>query len=139
MVTEITNCTKSSLNTLLIKRAVEVTLKFGRVKGDISVVIIGDAAMTKLNKQFRKINKPTDILSFAEKDSDFKDKNFIGELFIDLAQIKRQAKKLQNKLAWELSFITIHGTLHLLGYEDETKQGQKKMEELGYKLIKKII
>jgi probable rRNA maturation factor len=139
MAIEITNRTKSTVNSLLIKQAIKITLKFGHVQGDVSVVIINDLAMTKLNKQFRKINKPTDVLSFREQDSSFKDESFIGELFIDLNQIKRQAKKLNNTINWELAFITIHGALHLLGYEDETKKGQLKMEELGYKLINQVI
>ncbi|MCX6792405.1 MAG: rRNA maturation RNase YbeY [Candidatus Falkowbacteria bacterium] len=138
MAIEIANQTRSNINRSLIERAVKKVLKFAKQEGNVSVVIVGDAAMQKLNKLYRSKNKPTDVLSFSEADSQFPDNTFIGEIVIDWLQIKRQAKILKHSAAWELAFIVIHGMLHLIGYEDETKRGALEMERLGNNLIKKI-
>lgn len=139
MAIEIANKTKERINRPLIERAILGVLRFGKRRGDVSVVIVSDAAMKKLNYSLRGKNKPTDVLSFAESDSESAEPSFIGELVIDMAQIKRQAKQFKHSISWELAFIVIHGCLHLIGYEDETESGRKKMEKLGYMIIEKII
>jgi len=139
MAVEIINRTRNRINRQLITRSVEAVLAFKKIKGDVSIAIIGDTAMRRLNKKFRAKDKPTDILSFVEKESESPLPGFIGELFIDLEQIKRQSKVFKTGVTWELAFITIHGALHLLGYEDETEPGRIEMELLGNKIIKKVI
>jgi len=139
MMVEIANQTKININRALIERAVKAVLKFSKRHGLVSVVIVGDMAMKKLNHQYRGKNKPTDVLSFSEADSKFPDSDFIGELVIDLSQIKRQAKTFKHSVSFELAFIVIHGALHLVGYEDETEAGVLEMDRLGNSLIKKNI
>jgi probable rRNA maturation factor len=139
MLVEIANQTKTTINRSLIERAVKTVLRFGKVDGLVSVVIVSDAKMKQLNYQFRRKNKITDVLSFREQDGPLPEKGFIGELIIDYSQIKRQAKKFKHSVAYELAFIVIHGTLHLLGYEDETARGVLEMDKLGNKLINKNI
>ena len=139
MVLAVTNQTKLVVSRSLIQRAVKIVLDFKKVKGDVSVVIVGDAVMRKLNYKYRHKNKVTDVLSFREADGKFPEPGFIGELIIDYLQIKRQAKTFKHSLAYELAFIVIHGTLHLLGYEDETDKGVVLMDKLGNQLIKKIV
>jgi probable rRNA maturation factor len=138
MAVEISNRTKKPLRRSVIERSVEAVLRFGKAKGSVSVVIVGDRTMRSLNKRYRGKDKVTDILSFAESDSEAPDKDFIGELIIDLDQIERQAKNFGNTKTKELAFIVIHGALHLLGYEDESETGRRKMERLGEKLITSI-
>jgi probable rRNA maturation factor len=138
MAIEIANQTVHRLRRPPIERAVELVLRFAKRKGNVSVAIVSDAVMKKYNYAFRKKNTPTDILSFAEQDSETPSPDFVGELIIDFDQIKRQAKTFGHSLQWELAFIVIHGTLHLVGYEDETEEGRKEMEKIGYRLIKKM-
>lgn len=139
MAVEITNRTRSTQQVSLITKAVETTLKFGKTKGDVSVVIVGDATIRRLNKIYRKKDKVTDILSFREAEAEMPMRGFVGELIVDSLQIKRQAAKFKHSVSWEMAFIIIHGTLHLLGYEDDTERGRALMEKLGYQLIKKIV
>ena len=139
MAVEITNRTRSALKTSLITKAVEVTLRFGKIKGDVSVVIVGDATIRRLNKIYIKKDKVTDILSFREAEAEMPASGFVGELIIDSLQIKRQALRFKHSFDWEMAFIVIHGTLHLIGYEDKTERGRIVMETLGYQLIKKIV
>ncbi len=139
MAVEITNRTRKALKISLITRAVEATLRFGKTKGDVSVVIVGDTTIRRLNKIYRKKDKVTDILSFREAEAEMPARGFVGELIVDYSQIRRQAAKFKHSVDWEMAFIIIHGTLHLLGYEDETERGRALMEKLGYQLIKKIV
>ncbi len=138
MTVVISNTTRRRVDLACIRQAVEVTLRFFRQKGDVSVVIIGARRMRSLNKMYRGRDAVTDVLSFTEAESEVATPNFLGELFVNYDRIKQQAKKFSPSVRFELAFITIHGTLHLLGYEDETSAGVKKMEQLGEKIIKKI-
>ena len=93
--------------------------------------MVGDKTIRKLNKIYRHKDKTTDILSFDGED------DFLGEIIINYAQIKRQAKKFNNTVKKELMFILAHGLLHLIGYDDKDEKGRLKMEKLGNEFIKK--
>ena len=86
----------------------------------------------RLNKEYRKIDRVTDVLAFEGED------NYLGELIIDHTQIRRQAKRFSPSTEKELVFILTHGLLHLLGYEDKTEQGKMEMERLGKEFIDKL-
>jgi probable rRNA maturation factor len=128
---EVNNKTRSKINISLIKRIVEGFLKYYKIKeSEISIAIVGDDVIKKLNKKYRGINKTTDILTFSGED------NFLGEIIINFAQIKRQAKQFSDNTEEELEFILVHGLLHLIGYDDKTERGGKKMKEQGERFIK---
>jgi len=135
----VTNKTRQRLNQAVIQQAVEATLSFCRKKGSVSVVIIGHTRMKKLNSMYRGRNSTTDVLSFTENESSVAEKNFLGEIFVDYEVIKKQAKKFSPSIRFELAFIVIHGTLHLLGYNDVTLKGAQQMEIMGHSIIKKIL
>lgn len=99
---------------------------------ELSIAFVGDKIIRDLNKVYRGIDKTTDILTFSGEDK------FLGEVIIDYAQIKRQAKKFNNSIKKELIFILVHGLLHLLGYDDKTEKGRLEMEEMGEEFIKVI-
>ena len=130
---EINNKTRSRIDLALIKK---VALKFSRYykleAKTVSIALVGDTAMRRLNKKFLKKDRPTDVLAFPDNN------DYLGEIIIDYAQIKRQARNFSgNDAKKELVFILVHGLLHLLGYEDKTETGCAKMERLGKEFIKK--
>lgn len=130
---EINNKTRSRIDVEFVKKVSEKFLKKYKIKNkEVSIVFVGDSAIRKINKQYRGKDKATDVLSFEGEDE------FLGEILIDYAQIKRQAKKFKNKTKDELVFILVHGLLHLLGYDDETEKGRLKMEKLGNNFIKSL-
>lgn len=86
-------------------------------KTSLTVVFVTPAAMIQLNSQYRGKNSVTDILSF-----DSLDPQSMGELVICLAQIKTQAKTHSLSLKQELSYMVLHGILHLLGFDHEGSQ-----------------
>lgn len=128
---EISNKTRGRLDEALVKKVLKLFLEENRIDRDVSVVFLGDTAMRKLNKKYRGKDKATDILSFEGDDE------FLGELVIDLQQIKRQAPKYSTSSREELIFILVHGLYHLLGYDDRTAEGHREMEILGRYFIKK--
>ncbi len=135
MAVEVTYRTRRRFAPALIVTAIEATLRHRRASGDVSVAIIGDAAMRRLNRTYRGFDKVTDVLSFVEAEASFRAAGLLGELVVDIDQIRRQAKLFGHGIRWELAFIVIHGTLHLLGYEDETERGRREMERLGNQII----
>ncbi|MCK4539694.1 rRNA maturation RNase YbeY [Candidatus Parcubacteria bacterium] len=127
---EINNKTKAKIDIKLIKKITEDFFSYYKIKNkELSIAFIGDAVMSRLNKQYRGKDKPTDILSFRGEGDE------LGEIIIDYAQIKRQAKKYSKSVKEELIFILVHGLLHLIGYEDETENGKRKMKKLGKEFI----
>lgn len=132
---EINNTTKTKINTKLLKHAVDIFgKKFKRNNSSVSVAIVGEAAIKKLNAQYRHKNKVTDVLSFVEAD-----RNNLGEVILCYSQITRQAKKLGHSIDEELVFIFVHGLLHLIGYDDKTTLGWQEMEKIGLELCKTIM
>ncbi|MDD4412566.1 MAG: rRNA maturation RNase YbeY [Patescibacteria group bacterium] len=135
---DILNKTKTNIQIKLARQAGEAVLKkYKKSQADVSVVFIGDTLMRKMNKAWRKKDKITDVLSFRSEDSIGPNDNSLGEIFIDYAQIKRQALKMKHSVKYELVFIVVHGFLHLLGYDDKTELESKKMLKLGEDIIVK--
>lgn len=139
MIIEISNRTKSKLPLTELEAVIKKFLLSRRLKiKEVSVVIVGDTLMRRLNKETRGKDKITDVLSFREADSESIRPKFLGEVVIDYQQIKRQAKTFQTSVKQELIFILVHGLLHLVGYDDKTDKEAKVMEDLGHKFIAKL-
>jgi len=137
MKIEINNVTKEKIETKLLVSAADIFNKkfnLGRQK-EISVALVGERRMRSLNKKYRQADKITDVLSFA----DSKDKDFLGEIIICYPQIKHQAKRQKISIKKELTFIFIHGLLHLIGYNDKTERGHGQMMKLGEELCKSVL
>lgn len=111
---------------------------------EISVVLVNDNIMQKLNRQYRGKNKTTDVLSFPQIEK----KNILskpqphlvlGDIVINIHQTKRQAVEHGLALHEEIVRLLIHGLLHLLGYDHEKNKYQAlKMRRLEKKLLESI-
>ena len=130
---EINNRTKARINKKLVKTVAEKFAAKYKIKNkEVSIAFVSDSEIKKLNKQYRHKNEVTDVLSFDGEG------DFFGEILIDYAQIKRQAKESSKEIDEELVFILVHGLLHLVGYDDEKEKGRVEMVRLGERFIKKI-
>jgi len=87
------------------------------------LVFVGNKEIKELNKTYRKVDKITDVLSFEDYD-DFEDKPFIGSIVISVDKAKEQAKEIGNSFDSECLFLSLHGFLHLLGFDHETDNGE---------------
>ena len=88
-------------------------------KAELSVALIGNAEMRKLNRQFRKKDYPTDVLSFPAAPGMPGGVRLIGDVVISVDKAKEQAKEGGRTLDEEMISLLIHGVLHLLGYDHE--------------------
>lgn len=122
----------------LIKQWLKKAQSVLKLKKDleISIGIVGDEEMKKLNKIYRGKNKITDVLSFGEVDSKFSSgQDYLGEIIICYPQSVRQAKKAKQTISQEIELLLVHGLLHLLGHDHEKIKENKVMRDLEQKII----
>lgn len=99
-------------------------------ESEVSVTITNNEEIHKLNKKYRDIDRPTDVLSFAFRESEEDiDENNLGEIIISLERAKTQAEEYGHSLKREIAFLTVHGMLHLLGYDHMEEADRVEMEE----------
>ena len=131
---EINNKTRTKVDIRLIYRVTEEFLKHYKIKQkNLSIALVGDVLIRRLNKRYRRVDRVTDILAFPGEGDD------LGEIIIDWAQIKRQALKFSGSVRDELIYILVHGLLHLLGHEDKTVKGKSEMEKLTKAFLHKVL
>ena len=100
---------------------------------DVSIAFVDDEAMKNLNRQFRRKNKTTDVLTFPA-DETYGDPNRrgrpLGDIVISIDQARRQAADEKHSVATEVRYLILHGILHALGYDHETDNGEMNALEL---------
>lgn len=103
-------------------------------RSDLTVVLLSSARMKKVNLQFRGKDYVTDVLSFAPTS-----RESVGELLFCPSVLKKQARLNQHSLDNELTYLLIHGILHLLGYDHErSKAAEKKMFLIQDRLFSRL-
>lgn len=103
-----------------------------------NVIIVNNKKIHEINRKYRKIDKPTDVISFALEDSkeNFTSKiRMLGDIYISYEKVKSQALEYNHSLVRELCFLAIHGLLHLLGYDHMKKEDEIRMFELQKELL----
>ncbi len=123
-----------------INKVIKKALNYLNIEKSVfSVVLINDEKIQFLNKKYRNIDKVTDVLSFAfEDNSNIKNNEIrvLGDIFISIPQMERQAAEYDNTIEEELSFLVVHGLLHLLGYDHMTKDEEIKMFAIQKEILK---
>jgi len=100
---------------------------------EFNVIFIDNNKIKEINKEYRNINKETDVISFALEDIDksmFEGKRLLGDIYISYEKSKEQAIEYNHSLKREISFLSIHGLLHLLGYDHMIKEEEIVMFKL---------
>ena len=103
-----------------------------------NVIIVDDKYIHKINKEYRGIDRPTDVISFAledDKQIDLPDLRVLGDIYISYDKVISQAKEYGHSNKRELCFLAVHGLLHLLGYDHMTKDDEIKMFGLQKELL----
>lgn len=102
---------------------------------ECSVIFVDSQQIHQVNLQYRNIDRPTDVISFALKDSteefelaELEDE--LGDIFINLEAVVNQAKEYRHSQAREICFLFTHGLLHLLGYDHMQLEDEEKMFKL---------
>jgi len=97
---------------------------------EFSVIIVDNKRIHEINKEYRGIDRPTDVISFALEDNEeieFDHYRVLGDIYISIDKVREQAKEYGHSEKRELAFLTIHGFLHLLGYDHMEPEDEKVM------------
>lgn len=119
----------------LAERAVAAALARAGVPvqggAELSIALADDAAVRRLNAQWRGIDKPTNVLSFPAADPDeLADAPHVGDIVLAFETVEREASDDGKTLADHTAHLIVHGTLHLLGFDHETDEEAQAMEAL---------
>lgn len=122
-----------------LKEVIDHTLDKLNIKNAyFSVIFIDDEKMQGMNKQYRNIDRTTDVLSFALEDNNtyIPEIRELGDIFVSIPKMMEQAKEYGHSEKRELSFLVCHGLLHLLGYDHtRSKEEEKKQFALQDEIL----
>ena len=130
-----------------IKKILKVVNKVCNVKGKhyISYLFVDNQEIHEINKNYRNIDRPTDVISFAMIDNDdnyhkktgpFPEE--LGDVFISYEKIVEQAKEYKHSKKREFAFLVTHGVLHLLGYDHLQADEEEEMTSLQEQILNKV-
>lgn len=102
-------------------------------ESEVSIILTCDKEIRKLNKKYRKIDKPTNVLSFETGDN-----YLLGDIFISFETVKKQAKKENKSFEDHATHLVIHGLLHLMGFDHIEEKQAEEMENLEILNLKKL-
>lgn len=131
---EIFNETNEEIEDIkILKPLLEYARKYEGLENtelEFSIIIVDNKRIHKINKEYRGIDRPTDVISFALEDSEgveLENYRILGDIYISIDKVKEQAKEYGHSEKRELAFLTVHGFLHLLGYDHMEKEEEKIM------------
>ncbi len=117
-------------------------------KLSITVLLTTPENIQKINKEYRDIDKATDVLSFPifEKDelnqkleeNDFQYEDILGDIIISIEKVQEQAKEYEHSFERELSYMLVHGFYHLMGYDHIQAEDKKMMRPKEEKILKEL-
>jgi len=115
----------------------EILRDLGYQKWETSILLVDDQQIREINKKYLNRNRPTDVISFSQVEGEGTPENthLLGDVVVSLETAKRQAKESHTSLQDEVTFLLIHGILHLLGYDHEgsvnkTREMDEKQKDL---------
>lgn len=105
---------------------------------EVAIVLADDAFIRPLNREYRGKDKPTNVLSFPQTDGhiEFGDEPvMLGDIILARETVEREAQEQGKHITQHVAHLTVHGCLHLLGYDHETVADAKKMETLEKNIL----
>jgi probable rRNA maturation factor len=124
----------------LLRKTAQATLDQQRVKNhvELTIVITGNAQLRALNRTFREVDAPTDVLSFATTDQLQPDTVYLGDVIISYSKAKEQAQAGGHPVEAEVQLLVVHGVLHLLGHDHYTEAEKNVMWKAQAAALKKL-
>ena len=128
---EIFNETDENIDIEFERELLNYALKYKKLDNVMfNVIFVDNKKIHEINKEYRHIDRPTDVISFALEDNEeisFDFGRLLGDIYISVDKIKSQAKEYGHSEKREMAFLTIHGLLHLLGYDHMNKEDEEVM------------
>lgn len=120
-----------------VTRAIDAKLEY-----ELSLTLVSDEEIQRINREYRSKDQVTDVISFETGLHAVNIANMetvdLGDIFISVAQAKRQAEALNQSLTKEIEFLFIHGILHLFGYDHLNEVDEEEMFSLQRKIVNEI-
>lgn len=125
----------------LIVSRIKLVMKLEK-QYEFSIILVDSNKIHEINREYRNIDKVTDVISFASLDDellfDLNEVIELGDIFINVDAIRSQASDYGHSLKREFCFLVTHGILHLLGYDHMNKEDEKKMFDLQEEILNEI-
>ena len=123
-----------------IERAARAALESEGKDGDLTILIDAPERIRSLNRDFRGVDAVTDVLTFPawEGEISLSADGYLGDIMICYDRAKEQAQEYGHSLLRELSFLAVHGCLHLLGYDHMTEADERVMREKQTEILDRI-
>ena len=136
---EITNLYKEDIDTKDIEYVLGIAIKKLKLKDiEFNIILVDNDYIHKINKEYRGIDRETDVISFALED----DKTFpemetkiLGDIYISIDKAKSQAEEYGHSFKRELCFLAVHGFLHINGYDHMEPEDEKVMFGLQEEIL----
>ena len=136
---EITNLYNEEVDTTDIKKVLDIAIKKLNLSNiEFNIIFVDNDYIHKINKEYRNIDRETDVISFALEDDLYfpvMDTKVLGDIYISIDKAKSQAKEYGHSFKRELCFLCVHGFLHLNGYDHMEKDEEKIMFGLQEEIL----
>ncbi len=119
-----------------VRAAIAAAAAAREARGDVSVLLTDDAAIRALNRDWRQIDKPTNVLSFPAAKEVGGD--FLGDIVVAYESLARECADEQRDFLHHLAHLAVHGFLHLLGYDHQTDAQADEMEGLESRIMQSL-
>jgi rRNA maturation RNase YbeY len=121
------------------KIALAILPLVGQAEAELSIALIGNAEIRKLNAKYRRKDYPTDVLSFPSEQAAPAPERLLGDVIISVEKAREQAEESGRTMEQELATLLIHGVVHLLGYDHErSARDARSMKRLENKIYRKL-
>ena len=122
-----------------IKKFIDYAINYQKLDNlEFNIIFVDDDYIHRLNKEYRGVDRPTDVISFALEDGikvDTGITRMLGDIYISIDKAKMQANEYGHSFLRELAFLSIHGLLHLLGYDHMKEEDEKVMFKLQEEIL----
>ncbi len=133
------NTTKEKIDTEELDKVITFACKHLKIKNPLlNIVIVDNERIRQINRDYRNKDAVTDVISFAfeeEKDIEYDDIRFLGEIYISYERCKEQAQDFGHSVKREFCYLAVHGLLHLLGYDHIKEEDKKVMRALEEEIL----
>lgn len=121
----------------IVEKSIEAALREIEFTDDyeVSVSFVGDEEIHELNRDYRGVDRTTDVLSFP-MDDEFT--NMLGDIVININKVIEQAKEYGHSEKREISYLTVHSSLHLMGFDHEEEEDKKEMRAVEDRVMEKL-
>ena len=138
---EINNLTNENLKEIdELNEYVKYLFDYMNIKDSVmSIIIVDNEKIHEINREYRNIDRETDVISFALEEGETIDEPYktLGDIYISIDKVHEQAKEYGHSIKRELFFLVTHGFLHLLGYDHMNKEDEEKMFSLQEEILDK--